>query len=220
MTDKDIKDYCKNCDVEPPAMRFKCPECEHNPDNENNLAKDINVPHKEQIIIDGVVYYKQQDINKGLDEEHYVTEFHLLATHYNQILEDYARKTQECEELKERKLKLELNENHNKNEIKKLKKRIRKDREFFKNKISSLTLARKEFLEALDHFNWQIGLVKNDSYRKALDEIEDITQNHIINDFSNWNMGEISDDIVADYVTANCKHILDIINKAKGEGNV
>lgn len=41
MTDKDIKDYCKNCDVEPPAMRFKCPECKHNPD-------------KEQIIIDGV----------------------------------------------------------------------------------------------------------------------------------------------------------------------
>lgn len=28
MTDKDIKDYCKNCSVEPPAMRFKCPECE------------------------------------------------------------------------------------------------------------------------------------------------------------------------------------------------
>lgn len=54
MTDKDIKDYCKNCDVEPPAMRFKCPECEHNPNNENNFAKDINAPHKEQIIIDGV----------------------------------------------------------------------------------------------------------------------------------------------------------------------
>lgn len=54
MTDKDIKDYCKNCDVEPPAMRFKCPECEHNPDNENNFVEDINVPHKEQIIIDGV----------------------------------------------------------------------------------------------------------------------------------------------------------------------
>ena len=84
--------------------------------------------------------------------------------------------TQECEELKERKLKLELNENHNKNEIKKLKKRIRKDREFFKNKISSLTLARKQFLEALDHFNWQITKVYDD--------------------------------------------ILDIINKAKGEGNV
>lgn len=54
---------------------------------------------------------------------------------------------------------------------------------------------------------------------KALEEIEEITQNHIINDFSNWNMGEISDDIVADYVTANCKQILDIINKAKGDKN-
>ena len=41
MADKDIKDYCKTCNVEPPAMKFKCPECEHNPD-------------KEQIIIDGV----------------------------------------------------------------------------------------------------------------------------------------------------------------------
>lgn len=40
ITDKDIKDYCKSCDVEPPAMRFKCPECKHNPD-------------KEQIMIDG-----------------------------------------------------------------------------------------------------------------------------------------------------------------------
>lgn len=48
MTDKDIKDYCKNCDVEPPAMKFKCPECEHNPDKEI-FAKDINVPRKKQI---------------------------------------------------------------------------------------------------------------------------------------------------------------------------
>lgn len=52
MTDKDIKDYCKNCDVEPPAMRFKCPECEHNTDNENIFAKDINVPHKNKKIIE------------------------------------------------------------------------------------------------------------------------------------------------------------------------
>ena len=68
-------------------------------DNQN-FEKDINVPSKEQIIIDGVTYYKQQDINEGLDEEHYITEFHLLATHYNLLLEDYARKTRECEELK------------------------------------------------------------------------------------------------------------------------
>ena len=31
---EDIKDYCKNCSVEPPAMRFKCPECKYNPDKE------------------------------------------------------------------------------------------------------------------------------------------------------------------------------------------
>ena len=41
MADKELKDWCKTCNVEPPAMKFKCPECEHNPD-------------KEQIIIDGV----------------------------------------------------------------------------------------------------------------------------------------------------------------------
>ena len=27
MTDKELKDWCKNCDVEPPAMKFKCPDC-------------------------------------------------------------------------------------------------------------------------------------------------------------------------------------------------
>ena len=64
-----------------------------------------------EIIIDGIKYFKQSDINKGLDEEHYVTEFHLLATHYNLLLEDYGRKynslqeqlkhkEQECEALK------------------------------------------------------------------------------------------------------------------------
>lgn len=66
-----------------------------------------------EIIIDGIKYFKQCDINKGLDEEHYVTEFHLLATHYNLLLEDYARKynslkkqlkgkNQKCKQLKKR----------------------------------------------------------------------------------------------------------------------
>lgn len=34
MADKELKDWCKTCNVEPPAMKFKCPECEHNPDKE------------------------------------------------------------------------------------------------------------------------------------------------------------------------------------------
>lgn len=68
------------------------------------------------------------------------------------------------DEQKEKILNLELNEKHYKNEIKKLKKRILKDRIFFKNKISKLKLAREQFLQALEHFNWQIDLLakKND----------------------------------------------------------
>lgn len=55
MTDKkDIKDYCKNCDVEPPAMRFKCPTCKHNPD-------------KKEIIIDGVDASKCEHSFKQFD---------------------------------------------------------------------------------------------------------------------------------------------------------
>lgn len=203
MTDKDTIDYCKNCSVEPPAMKFKCPECKHNPNKEQVICK-----------------YKFQDKEK-FDGKPYCTCFCELCEDLPpcddncQIYEDYKRltcKTSECEELKERKLKLELNENHNKNEIKKLKKRIRKDREFFKNKISSLTLARKQFLEALDHFNWQIGLVKNDTYRKALEEIEE----------------ELKEDIYCESQECGCDDseeclrctkdlILDIISKAKGE---
>lgn len=56
-----------------------------------------------EIIIDGIKYFKQSDINKGLDEEHYVTEFHLLATHYNLLLEDYARKYNRLKEQLKRK---------------------------------------------------------------------------------------------------------------------
>ena len=131
-------------------------------------------------------------------------EFKRIKFYIEDLKNKYNEKVEECEELKERKLKLELNENHNKNEIKKLKKRIRKDREFFKNKISSLTLARKEFLEALDHFNWQIGLVKNDSYRKALEKIEEVC----IKDTR-----EFADGTAVRYDSLD--KILDIINKAK-----
>lgn len=111
MTDKDIKDYCKNCDVEPPAMRFKCPECEHNPNNENNFAKDINVPRKEQIIIDGVnvsgcVFL---DVVNGRTYCDCATT-NIIGTslcpyvncsqNSNCYFKQLARKTQECEELK------------------------------------------------------------------------------------------------------------------------
>ena len=77
----------------------------------------------EEIIIDGIKYFKQCDINKGLDEEHYVTEFHLLATHYNLLLEDYARKYNSLKEQLKGK----------KQECKQLKKTIRTTRGFNRN---------------------------------------------------------------------------------------
>ena len=109
MTDKDIKDYCKNCDVEPPAMRFKCPECEHNPNNENNFAKDINAPHKEQIIINGVdvseCLFYQSNFEEDYDVKikHFCSNWHNScesANNSNCYFKQLARKTQECEELK------------------------------------------------------------------------------------------------------------------------
>lgn len=124
MADKEIKDYCKNCDVEPPAMKFKCPECEHNPNNENNFTKDINAPHKEQIIIDGVNvsecrYYKESlnlgymriDSCKGygfcihnLPSREFVSspKYDIPRCHGQNLCyyKQLARKTAECEKLK------------------------------------------------------------------------------------------------------------------------
>ena len=93
MTDKDIKDYCKSCDVEPPAMKFKCPVCKHNPD-------------KEQIVIDGIAC---KNYNNGTCQEGYCSGSvaniiscdprNIRCDFYiDRIEEQLARKTQECEE--------------------------------------------------------------------------------------------------------------------------
>lgn len=101
MTDKEIKDYCKNCDVEPPAMKFKCPECEHNPNNENNFAKDINAPHKEQIIINGVNVSVCEFLTKT---GHCKAQMSIMGTDTNKCkcfpncyFKQLQRKTAECE---------------------------------------------------------------------------------------------------------------------------
>lgn len=127
-------------------------------------------------------------------------------------------KTQECEELKEEISKLQLNEYHYKNELKKYKKGIHKYRNLLKYEINNLRLSRREFLKmvgrypkfekdniklALNTFNRKLELIDNTSrYRKALEEIE----NFMNYEFSGQN----------EWVKAR---ILDIINKAKGEGN-
>lgn len=101
MTDKDIEDYCKNCSVEPPAMRFKCPECKHNPDNKNNFAKDINVPNKEQIIIDiNKCKFRDKYTNYCLAERDDIGESYTICTGTDCYFKQLARKTQECERMR------------------------------------------------------------------------------------------------------------------------
>ena len=100
MTDKDTIDYCKNCSVEPPAMKFKCPECKYNPNKEQAICK-----------------YKFQDKEK-FDGKPYCTCFCELCEDLPlcddncQIYEDYKRltcKTSECEEQENKIKKLRKN---------------------------------------------------------------------------------------------------------------
>lgn len=176
MIDKELKDWCKNCDVEPPAMKFKSPDCEHNPDKEqiNNFAKDINVPHKEQIMNDGVdvnkCKYRDSYTNFCLAEKDDIGETYTICTGTDCYFKRLARKTQECEELK--------------------------------NTLEKLT--RGVVLPAISEPD-VISLT--DRYRKALEEIKEIVSSTL--DCGEW-VGQ-GDDKMA--------KILDIINKAKGEGN-
>ncbi len=100
MTDKDTIDYCKNCSVEPPAMKFKCPECKYNPNKKQAICK-----------------YKFQDKEK-FDGKPYCTCFCELCEDLPpcddncQIYEDYKRltcKTSECEEQENKIKKLRKN---------------------------------------------------------------------------------------------------------------
>ena len=270
MTDKDIKDYCKNCDVEPPAMRFKCPECEHNPDNENNLAKDINVPHKEQIIIDGIdvsgcKYYKHNDENSGWssciskDEEHIHAVNPLCCEKEDCLFKQLARKTQECNELKIENEELNnrmaevtyratggrlsysnytldaieqafndqleiLSDQKLEEEIKELNQKlylVQNEVHFKTEYIQEQREEIKQLEQECEELKRKVELMmdcadcKVDKYKQALDEIEK----------------ELKEDIYCENQECGCddfeeclkctkEHILDIINKAKGEGNV
>ena len=216
MTEKDIKDYCKNCSVEPPAMKFKCPECEHNPDKEK-FAKDIKVPHKEQIIIDGCNvlkcrYYQYKTLkdcemrypesgdceigllnylfNGNLDMEK------LCIDNPNCYFKQLTRKTQECEELKKENRRLLNKCIEQKCKIIKLIDENATSEVIYKiNGKCAKTVANKvkeiaAIVEGKD--------CKYNRYLKALEEIEDFRKKHC--DF--WCEGN---------------RIPDIINKAKGD---
>lgn len=107
----------------------------------------------EGIIIDGIKYFKQCDINKGLNEEHYVTEFHLLAKHYNLLLEDYARKYNSLKEQIKRK----------EQECEELKKQHEQYKPFYE--LGAKCTQLNEVADGLSN--------KCDKYKQALDEIEE-----------------------------------------------
>ena len=194
MVDKELKDWCKNCDVEPPAMRFKCPECEPNPD-------------KEQIIIDGVdvsecKHYEYKSLkdcemrypesgdceigllnylfNGNLDIEKFCKD------NPNCYFKQLARKTQlSIKQSKELiRLRKELQESTVKN------RNLKQECEELENKIKKL---RK---------NLALEIEINYRYRKALEEIEEFCITYSDNH---------------DAYETVYKYILDIINKAKEE---
>lgn len=142
MTNKEHIDYCKNCDVEPPAMKFKCPSCEHNPD-------------KQPVIIDGVnvSVCPACNLNCGIPQCSELFKYFLSGIYcrdnINCLFKQLARKTQECEELISGKdfylQKIAV---------------LEQECEELENKIKKL---RK---------NLALEIEINDRYRKALQEIE------------------------------------------------
>lgn len=80
--------------------------------DKQNYEKDINIPHKEQIIIDGVdvsgcKYYKHNDENSGWssciskDEEHIHAVNPLCCEKEDCLFKQLARNTQECDRYRE-----------------------------------------------------------------------------------------------------------------------
>lgn len=165
---------------------------------------EVRMTDKE-IIIDGIKYFRQSDINKVLDEEHYVTEYHLLATHYNLLLEDYARKynslkeqlkhkEQECEELKEKCNKYQ-------NEI---------CPQYSEELKQAYTRANKAEQECEELKKDCPKRCKSDNYKQALDEIEKCIKDIICKEECGINR---------EYPCSDCdcsiNDIIKIINKAK-----
>lgn len=201
MTDKDIKDYCKNCDVEPPAMKFKCLECEYNLNNENNFEKDINVPSKEQIMIDGVDVSGCSAYENGLclidkDKCNARCDY---ASYY--LYEQLARKTAECELLETQLESYHIGET----KLVQRNRELEQECEQIKEKYEALKLENQEGYEIVaelkhecgelkekyeeikeDRYNLNMAMYTFDRYRKALEEIEEYINNQGIN--NKWNM--------------------------------
>ena len=178
MTDKDTKDYCKNCDVEPPAMRFKCPECEHNPD-------------KQQIIINGGdvnecdFFIKNRD--KYLCRCTKINSFGDIVTpknaensncldNYNCYYKQLARKTAECELLETQLESYHIGEPKLIQRIQELEQEC----EQIKEKYEALKLENQEGYEIVDELKQECEELKRkvDEYKEALEELREECEEH------------------------------------------
>lgn len=163
--------------------------------DKQNFEKDINVPSKEQMIIDTNKYFVEL-IDKGGGTVGYTVVFpeRLLIEIIKQN-KQLTRKTQECEQLQEKyeALKLENQEGYEivvelKHECEELKEQLRRTRHIALNQTNNVNFYEKD----------------NDRYRKALEEVEEY-----VRDNSDFDKSDILTSKTGAY------DILNIINKAK-----
>ena len=114
-------------------------------DNENNLAKDINVPHKEQMIIDGIdisgcEFYNKDDktcreVNGKYDTD--ICEFD-KCENSNCCYKQLKRKEQECQQAMDNYVQLDLQRVKEYNELVDLYKAKERECEKYKQTIAKI----------------------------------------------------------------------------------
>lgn len=230
MIDKDIKDYCKNCDVEPPAMRFKCPECEHNTDNENIFARDTNVSskeqtndslknqdknfnenftqEKEQIMIDGIDASKCKYLPYCNDKQGN------CAFEPNCYFKQLARKTQVIDEIEEvikpYQEQIELDALSLPSAIESILERKTQECEELKGKYKNILDLAKQNADANEYCLQELEQ-ENYRYRKALEEVKEYTIKQFCDN---------CEDVVSTEYNCHCEYCeyqkyFDIIQKVK-----
>ena len=231
MTDKELKDWCKTCNVEPPAMKFKCPECEHNPDNEQIIdGVDVSgckhykingkcrIPHYQQGIKyvncncnEWDCYYKQLK-RKEQECEKLRGDFHSTNEQLKDYKEHYDKQSEEHQKLKQD-LFLAQNQITLKNEYiqkvkqerEKLKSQVDEDYNYYTTELKTL----RDIISNKEKRNAALSLTSG-RYHKALDEIEKELKEGVYCESQ-----ECGCDDFEECLKCTKEHILDIINKAK-----
>ena len=192
------------------------------------FEKDINVPCKEQIMIDGV------DVNRCIDfnKRDKVSCYHILYDKCNEnpncYFKQLARKTQECEELKGKLRDLELKNTTLQNRYQQLDGSITEcDR--YRKALEGIEELAKDGLNPICYKSncSRCKCYNGDDCKAGMISLINnyFTENGEFAD-GNGDFAEALEDLL-DKERSRCnralpvsKKILDIINKAKGEGNV